>query len=86
MKNILILLLTAVVFSSCALCPHGGGPVSEKRVQRHDRKPFRASVPKRQWMKQRSDGYWLVYTTKGFSPTKLMVFECKPDSAQLASL
>jgi hypothetical protein len=48
MKNLLspaILLSIVVACSSCAIiCPNPGGPVSEKRIQRHDAKPFRAEV------------------------------------------
>jgi len=40
----------------------------------------------RYWMKQRSDGYYVVNVSRGFAPTKVYVFECKPDSAQLSKL
>lgn len=42
----LLILMAWIIITnlSCAVCPHPGGPVNEKRVQRHDRKPFRASV------------------------------------------
>lgn len=41
---------------------------------------------KQQWIKQRSDGYWVVTTLHRFKPMSEKVFECKPDSIQLASL
>lgn len=44
MRTISLFVIIALVFSSCAVCPHPGGPVNEKRVQRHDSRPFRASV------------------------------------------
>lgn len=40
----LIIIIVVIVLNSCAVCPHPGGPVNEKRVQRHDSRPFRASV------------------------------------------
>lgn len=40
----LIIIIVVVVLNSCAVCPHPGGPVNEKRVQRHDSRHFRASV------------------------------------------
>ena len=82
MKYILFILFIAVAFSSCAICPHGGGPVNEQRVRKHDRKPFTVM----QWTKQRSDGYYIVHTIKSNRTRRYNVFECKPDSAQLARL
>lgn len=39
-----IIIILVIVLNSCAVCPNGGGPVDYKRVQRHDSRPFRASV------------------------------------------
>lgn len=39
-----------------------------------------------QWIKQRSDGYYVVYTVHGFRKETSVAFECKPDSFQLDSL
>lgn len=81
----LFILIAALSLGSCAICrPARGNAELERRVQKHDRKPFRAAVP--QWKIQRSDGYWLVYTTYRMRPTKVTLFECYPDSAQLAKL
>lgn len=78
-------LILLAFLSSCAICkPPRNNVEMQQRVLKHDRKPFRAAVP--QWQKQRSDGYYLVYTTRGFAPTKVTLFECKPDSGQLARL
>lgn len=40
----------------------------------------------RQYMKQRSDGYWVVTTDSKFRGMKQTVFQCKPDSADLENL
>lgn len=40
----------------------------------------------RQWTKQRSDGYYVVTTIKGFGKMSQTVFECKPDSIELEKL
>lgn len=40
----------------------------------------------RQWVKERSDGYFVVTTIRGFSKMSQTVFECKPDSADLENL
>lgn len=39
-----------------------------------------------QWMKQRSDGYWVVTTAHRFKKWSVDVFECKPDSIELLRL
>lgn len=49
-------------------------------------KPSKFEPVTRYWMKQRSDGYWIVTYQKGFMPMKETIFECKPDSAQLSNL
>lgn len=83
----LVLIIAVGVLGSCAICrPPRDAAEMQQRVLKHDSRPFKASVPVRQWKKQRSDGYWLVYTTRGHAPTKTTLFECKPDSAQLANL
>lgn len=43
---------------------------------------FRAQ---RQWMRERSDGYWVVTSVRMMCAHKT-IFECKPDSAALAQL
>lgn len=81
----LIYLAIVAAFSGCAICtPPRSSAEMQRRVMKHDRKPFRAAVP--QWKKQRSDGYWLVYTTRRMKPTSVTLFECYPDSLQLDSL
>jgi len=87
MKKLFILLIAAGVFQSCAICkPPRNNAEMQQRVMKHDRKPMRASVPVQQRIKQRGDGYWLVYTTRGFAPTTVMAFECYPDTTQLRQL
>lgn len=79
----LLLLVCVALLQSCAICkPPRNNAEMEQRVLKHDRKPFRARL----YMKQRSDGYYLVYVTRGFAPTKAYLFECKPDSAQVEAL
>jgi len=77
-----ILLIISIAFSACAVCPHPGGPVSEKRVQKHDKTKFRVH----QRVKQLRDGYWYVSTQQGFMDPVALVFECKPDSQMLADM
>lgn len=54
--------------------------------------PYRCAPSKkskdyaRQWMYQRQDGYWIVTTDSKFRGMKQTIFECKPDSIQLANL
>jgi len=40
----------------------------------------------RVWMTQQSDGYWRVYVTRGMMPTKMFLFECRPDTVNVDSL
>lgn len=40
----------------------------------------------RQWMHQRSDGYWVVTTDSKFKGMKQTVFECRPDSTDMLNL
>lgn len=82
MKYTIILLITVLLFSSCSLCkPPRNNAEMEQRVRKHDNKRFTA----RQWMKERSDGYWVVTTIKWNKRTDI-AFECKPTQQQLDSL
>lgn len=40
----------------------------------------------RQWVKERSDGYFVVTTIRGFSKMEEKVFECMPTSTDLENL
>jgi len=74
MKNIIFFILAVLLFASC-------GPVYRCQPSKRSR-----DYAKRQWMQQRSDGYWIVTTMHNFKKSNVKVFECKPDSSQLANL
>lgn len=79
------ILIAIIILTSCAIlkpdCP--GGPVTEKQIQRHDRKAFKAKVPVQQYWKQRGDGYWVHYRKEGFKEQTAYAFECKLNDDQL---
>lgn len=70
----LLLALACVVLFSCAPRRYCQPPKGSK------------DYAKRQWLKQRSDGYWIVTTIRGYGRRTDIEFECRPDSAQLAKL
>lgn len=74
MKHLLSILLLTIVLYSCG-----------NQYKCYPSKKSR-DYAVRQWMKQRSDGYWIVYTTRGMLKETATVFECKPDSMQLEKL
>jgi hypothetical protein len=74
MKNLIFLALVALLFASC-------GPVYRCQPSKRSK-----DYAKRQWTQQRSDGYFVVTTMHGFTKSNIKVFECKPDSSQLAAL
>lgn len=82
MKKLFIFLALAALLASCAtLSPNRQKPCGDP-VRWEKKTRFNA---KRQWMHQRSDGYWVV-TTTGFRKYRKDIFECKPDSVTLANL
>lgn len=72
----LILLTTVLYLSSCT-----------PQYKSYKCAPSRGSKDwaKRQWMKERSDGYWIV-TTVRMKDRSDKLFECKPTQQQLDSL
>lgn len=76
MKLFLFLLLLIIVMASCSTYKC----YPSKRSKDYAKPHFH-----RQWMKERSDGYWIVTTVHKFKTT-MTVHECKPDSIILANL
>lgn len=74
MKKLFILLTIAVLITACG---------SQYRCYPSKKSKDYAT---RIWMTQRSDGYWKVYVTKGMMPTKMFLYECRPDTINVDSL
>lgn len=82
MKSIIVILAPALALTSCGLirpAPRNGGP---NDTRKHDRKPFIVQ----QWTRQLADSTYLVTTIRSNRTRSDKVFECMPDSAQLAGL
>jgi len=77
MKAFFLVAILAILLSGCGVF---------KPVYRCTPSKKSKDYAVRQWMKQRSDGYWVVTTIHGFKNTTTFAFECKPDSAALSKL
>ncbi len=81
----MMLIAAAMILQSCAILKpdHERPCVTEKDVQRHDRKRMKAKVPVQQYWRLQSDGYWVHYRTEGFKQQTAYRFECKVDKTYL---
>lgn len=77
MKHLFLILLTAIILTSCSVVNPRGKCYPSKGSR---------DYAIRQWMKQRSDGYWVVTTIHGLGKRSVLAFECKPDSIMLDNL
>lgn len=73
MKHFILISLTAIILFSCS---------TQKCYPSKKSKDWAVQ----QWIKQRSDGYYVVYTVYGFRKETATVYECMPDSIQLEEL
>jgi len=69
-----MLLIAIILLTSCA-SPYKCYPSKKSK-----------DYATRVWMNQRSDGYWKVYVTRGMMPTKMFLYECRPDTINVDSL
>jgi len=76
MKKLFILLTIAVLITAC------GTQQKQRCYPSKKSKDYATRI----WMKQQSDGYWRVYVTKGMMPTKMFLYECRPDTINVDSL
>lgn len=74
MKQLLLLLLAAVLLASCA----------QQRYCQPSKRSKDYAV--QQWIKKESDGYYTVTTIHGLRSRTVNRYECRPDSATLAKL